>query len=51
MDAVSPPFHPGSRVRSGQTAAAFGLLMVLAIPGLGITLFFLAVLILQPRWN
>jgi len=37
--------------RSGHAAAAFGLLMVLAIPGLGMTLLLLAVLILQPRWN
>ena len=37
--------------RTGHTAAATLLLMVLAIPGLGFTLFLLMVLILQPRWN
>jgi hypothetical protein len=37
--------------RAGYTAPAFGLLMVLAFPGLMFVLFFLAVLILQPRWN
>ena len=36
---------------AGHSAAAFGLLLILAIPGLGMALFFLAVLILQPRWN
>jgi hypothetical protein len=36
---------------AGRPAAAFGLLLILAIPGLGMVLFMLAVLILQPRWN
>ena len=35
----------------GLTRPAMGLLMILAIPGLLGVLFFLAVLILQPRWN
>jgi hypothetical protein len=37
--------------RAGYTKAAFGVLMILAVPGLMFLLFFLAVLILQPRWN
>ena len=37
--------------RAGHLAPAFGLLLILAIPGLGMALFLLAVLILQPRWN
>jgi hypothetical protein len=37
--------------RAGQTAVATLLLLVIAIPGLGFTLFLLMVLILQPRWN
>ena len=37
--------------RGGRTSAATLLLLVLAIPGLGFTLFVLMVLILQPRWN
>ena len=37
--------------RAGQAALANILLLVLAIPGLGFTLFLLLVLILQPRWN
>jgi len=37
--------------RANHGAAAFGLLMVLAIPGLGMTLLLVSVLILHPRWN
>jgi hypothetical protein len=37
--------------RAGQAALATLLLLVLAIPGLGFTLFLLLVLILRPRWN
>jgi hypothetical protein len=36
---------------AGRTAAAFSLLVVLAIPGFGFALFLAAVLVLQPRWN
>ena len=35
----------------GHAAPALGLVLVLAIPGMLGVLFFLAVLILQPRWN
>ncbi len=35
----------------GLTRAAWAVLSILAIPGLLGVLFFLAVLILQPRWN
>ena len=35
----------------GHTRPAMGLLMILAIPGILGVLFFLAVLILHPRWN
>jgi hypothetical protein len=35
----------------GHAGPALGLLMILAIPGVLGLLFFLAVLILQPRWN
>ncbi len=37
--------------RAGHSAVAFGLLLILAIPGMGMALFLLAILILQPRWN
>jgi hypothetical protein len=37
--------------KAGQSVAAFALLAVLAIPGLGFTLFLVAVLVFQPRWN
>ena len=37
--------------RAGQAVLATLVLLVLAIPGLGFTLFLLLVLILQPRWN
>jgi len=37
--------------RAGHAGVATSLLLVLAIPGLGFTLFLLMVLILQPRWN
>jgi hypothetical protein len=36
---------------ANQTAAAYVLLILLALPGLAFTLFLAAVLILQPRWN
>ena len=35
----------------GYTRPAMGLLLILAIPGFLGVLFFLAVLILNPRWN
>jgi len=35
----------------GHTRPAVGLLLILAIPGFLGVLFFLAVLILHPRWN
>jgi len=35
----------------GYTRPAMGLLLILAIPGFLGVLFFLAVLILHPRWN
>jgi hypothetical protein len=35
----------------GHTRPAVGLLLILAIPGMLGVLFFLAVLILHPRWN
>lgn len=35
----------------GHTRPAMGLLLILAIPGFLGVLFFLAVLILHPRWN
>ena len=35
----------------GHTRPAVGLLLILAIPGVLGVLFFLAVLILHPRWN
>ena len=35
----------------GRARQATGLLLILAIPGMLGVLFFLAVLILQPRWN
>jgi len=35
----------------GHTRPAVGLLLILAIPGFLGVLFFLAVLILNPRWN
>ena len=37
--------------RAGHSAVALLLLLVLAIPGLGFTLFLVMALILQPRWN
>jgi hypothetical protein len=37
--------------RTGHTAAGFGLLMILALPGLMFVLFFVVVIILHPRWN
>jgi hypothetical protein len=37
--------------RSGRTAAANLLLLVLAIPTAGYALFIAMILILQPRWN
>ena len=36
---------------AGRAKTAVSLLLVLAIPGLGFTVFLIAVLILQPRWN
>ena len=36
---------------AGRVKTAVSVLLVLAIPGLGFTVFLLAVLILQPRWN
>ena len=42
----------GLKLRSiGRVRPAMGLLLILAIPGALGVLFFLAVLILQPRWN
>lgn len=43
----------GSRaLRSkGHTRPAMGLLLILAIPGILGLIFFLAVIILHPRWN
>jgi hypothetical protein len=35
----------------GHARPAIGILLILAIPGMLGVLFFLAVLILQPRWN
>jgi hypothetical protein len=37
--------------RAGRIKAARALLLGLALPGLTFVLFFLSVLILQPRWN
>ena len=37
--------------RSGRAATANGLLLVLALPGMGCVLFFVALIVLQPRWN
>ena len=53
MLAVAGGVVAGGRAlqQSGHTAAATLLLLVLAFPGLGFTLFLLLVLILQPRWN
>ena len=36
---------------SGHVVLAVALLLLLAIPGALFALFFLAVLVLQPRWN
>ena len=36
---------------TGRLALAVALLLVLALPGVLFALFFLAVLVLQPRWN
>ncbi|HEY2986421.1 MAG TPA: osmoprotectant transporter permease [Candidatus Binatia bacterium] len=43
----------GSRMlqRSGRTRLAISLLMILAVPGLAVGLFFLAMIIINPRWN
>jgi hypothetical protein len=37
--------------RAGRARAAFPLLMVLAFPGLACVVFFVALIVLQPRWN
>ena len=36
---------------AGYSVAAHGVLLILALPGLVFLLFFLSVLILNPRWN
>jgi hypothetical protein len=35
----------------GERGAAYGVLAILAVPGVLCALFILAVIILQPRWN
>jgi hypothetical protein len=36
---------------TGRAAAAIPLLLLLAMPGLAAVVFFVSVLVLQPRWN
>jgi hypothetical protein len=36
---------------AGHSSAAKGVLLILAVPGLLCLLFFLSVLLLNPRWN
>ena len=37
--------------RAGRPAAAVQLLLILAIPGIAYTIFLVAAVVLQPRWN
>jgi hypothetical protein len=37
--------------RSGRTRLAISLLLILAVPGVLAGLFFLAMIIINPRWN